>query len=174
MYILIWLGTVWLNGGYDQRYDLRRLVRGLAFGTLFLAAVYGFLDLDYRPSRALVLLGAVWATLATIALRAGTHFLEYRNFRIGRDRVKNLVVVGSAIESERVMGLLKQAGVPNNFIGTVAPPGQHDDRTYLSSLERAGRSGAGVPGERGHFLLERHPRPGYSGLDDAARPIGGL
>ncbi len=136
LYILIWLGTVWLNGGYDQRYDLRRLVRGLAFGTLLLAAVYGFLDLDYRPSRALVLLGSVWATLATIGLRAGAHFLEYRNFSIGRDRIKNLVVVGSATESERVMGLLKQAGVPNNFIGTVAPPGQHDDRTYLSSLEQ--------------------------------------
>ena len=136
LYILIWLGTVWLNGGYDQRYDLRRLVRGLGFGTLLLAAVYGFLDLDYRPSRALVLLGAIWATLATIALRAGVHFLEYRNFRIGRDRVKNLVVVGSATESARVMELLKQAGVATNFIGTVAPPGQHDDRTYLSSLEQ--------------------------------------
>lgn len=136
LYILIWLGTVWLNGGYDRRYDLRRLVRGLGFGTLLLAAVYGFLDLDYRPSRALVLLGAAWATLATIALRAAAHFFEFRNFRIGRDRVKNLVVVGSAGESERVMGLLKQAGVPNNFIGTVAPPGEHDDRTYLSSLEQ--------------------------------------
>lgn len=136
LYILIWLGTVWLNGGYDQRYDLRRLVRGLAFGTLFLAAVYGFLDLDYRPSRALVLLGALWATLATIALRLAAHFLEYRHLHIGRDRVKNLVVVGSATESERVMGLLKQAGVPNNFIGTVAPPGHHDDHNYLSSLEQ--------------------------------------
>ncbi|MEO6037989.1 MAG: glycosyltransferase [Saprospiraceae bacterium] len=136
LYILIWLGTVWLNGGYDRRYDLRRLVRGLGFGTLLLAAVYGFLDLDYRPSRALVLLGAGWAVLATVGIRAATHFLEYRNFRIGRDRVKNLVIVGSAGESERVMNLLKQAGVPNNFIGTVAPPGQHDDRTYLSSLEQ--------------------------------------
>jgi len=136
LYILIWLGTVWLNGGYDRRYDLLRLIRGLGFGTLFLAAVYGFLDLDYRPSRALVLMGAAWAMLATIALRAAAHFLEYRNFRIGRDRVKNLVVVGSAAESERVMGLLKQAGVPNNFIGTVAPPGEHDDRTYLSSLNQ--------------------------------------
>ncbi len=136
LYILIWLGTVWLNGGYDRRYDLPRLVRGLGFGTLLLAAVYGFLDLDYRPSRALVLLGAAWATLATIALRVAAHFFEFHNFRIGRDRVKNLVVVGSAAESERVMGLLKQAGVPNNFIGTVAPPGEHDDRTYLSSLEQ--------------------------------------
>ncbi len=70
LYILIWLGTAWLNGGYDRRYDIRRLARGLAFGTVVLAAVYGFLDLDYRPSRALVLMGAVWAVLATLGLRA--------------------------------------------------------------------------------------------------------
>lgn len=121
LYILIWLGTVWLNGGYDQRYDLRRLVRGLGIGTLILAAVYGFLDLDYRPSRALVLMGAVWAVLSTIGLRAAAHFIEFRNFRIGRNRVKNLVIVGSQQESERVMLLLNHAGVAKNFIGTVTP-----------------------------------------------------
>lgn len=121
LYILIWLGTVWLNGGYDQRYDLRRLVRGLGIGTLILAAVYGFLDLDYRPSRALVLMGAVWAVLSTIGLRAAAHFIEFRNFRIGRDRIKSLVIVGSPEESERVMLLLNQAGIAKNFIGTVTP-----------------------------------------------------
>jgi GT2 family glycosyltransferase len=125
LYVLIWLGTVWLSGGYDadqrRHYDLRPLVRGLALGTLILAAVYGFLDLDYRPSRALVLMGAVWAVLATTGLRLAAHFAAFRNFRIGRERVRNLVVVGSEAESARVMGLLQQAGVPKNFIGTVNP-----------------------------------------------------
>lgn len=131
LYILIWLGTVWLNGGYDQRYDLRRVVRGLGFGTVVLAAVYGFLDLDYRPSRALVLMGAVWAVLTTVGIRAVAHFIEFRNFRLGRDKIRNLLIVGSREESERVSGLLNQVGVPQNMIGTVAPPGIEDDRTYL-------------------------------------------
>ncbi|MBV6439675.1 MAG: glycosyltransferase [Haliscomenobacteraceae bacterium CHB4] len=121
LYIFIWLGSVWLNGGYDWRYDLRRLVRGLGIGTLILAAVYGFLDLDYRPSRALVLMGAVWAVLATVGLRTLLHFLEFHNFSIGRDRVKNLIIIGSAEESARVAGLLNQAGVVKNFIGRVHP-----------------------------------------------------
>jgi hypothetical protein len=51
LYILIWLGTVWLSGGYDAKYNLSRLLRGLGLGTLILSAVYGLLDLDYRPSR---------------------------------------------------------------------------------------------------------------------------
>jgi hypothetical protein len=66
-------------------------------------------------------MGAVWAVLATTGLRLAAHFAAFRNFRIGRERVRNLVVVGSEAESARVMGLLQQAGVPKNFIGTVNP-----------------------------------------------------
>lgn len=127
LYTAVWLLSVWLNGGYDQRYDLRRLLRGLGLGTLLLAAIYGFLDLEYRPSRALLLLGAAWAALALTALRAAMHFAEFRNLRIGRDRVKNLLIVGSPAESARVNGLLRQAGVVKNLVGVVAPPGSGDE-----------------------------------------------
>ncbi|TNE57120.1 MAG: glycosyltransferase [Bacteroidetes bacterium] len=121
LYTLVWLLSVWLNGGYDYRYDLRRLLRGLGLGTLFLAAIYGFLDLEYRPSRALLLLGAAWAALGLVGLRTMLHFIEFRNFRIGRERLRNLVIVGSLAESGRVQDLLRQAGVSKNLIGTVSP-----------------------------------------------------
>lgn len=136
LYLLIWLGAVWLNGGYDQRYDLRRLLRGLGIGTLFLAAVYGFLDLHHRPSRALVLMGAVYACVATVGLRSFLHFLEFKNFRIGREQVKKLLLVGSRTESERVIALLNQAGVRNNIIGTIAPDAGAESPEHLSSIER--------------------------------------
>ncbi|MDO8365538.1 MAG: glycosyltransferase [Saprospiraceae bacterium] len=122
LYILIWLGTVWLSGGYDTRYNLTRLLRGLGLGTLVLSAVYGFLDLDYRPSRALVLMGAAWAVFATIGIRLVTHFWEFGNFRLGRSKVKNLLVVGSENECARVLGLLNRVGAAGkNFIGRVDP-----------------------------------------------------
>ncbi|MBC7777314.1 MAG: glycosyltransferase, partial [Phycisphaerae bacterium] len=122
LYILIWLGTVWISGGYDTRYNLSRLLRGLGLGTLVLSAVYGFLDLDYRPSRALVLMGAAWAVFATIGIRLAAHFWEFGNFRLGRSKVKNLLVVGSESECTRVLGLLNRVGAEGkNFIGRVGP-----------------------------------------------------
>jgi GT2 family glycosyltransferase len=134
LYTAVWLGSVWLNGGYDGRYDLVRVVRGLALGTLLLAAIYGFLDLEFRPSRALLLLGAAWAVAAMAGLRLVLHFLEYRNFRLGRERTRNLVIVGSAGESARVMGLLNQAGVVTNLIGRVAPEPEPVTETALPPL----------------------------------------
>lgn len=123
LYTLVWLLSVWLNGGYDRRYDVLRLLRGIGLGTLLLAAIYGFLELEYRPSRALLLLGGAWAALSLVALRALLHLIEFRNLHIGRERAKNLLVVGSPDEGARVQELLKQAGVAVNVVG-IAPTGQ--------------------------------------------------
>lgn len=122
LYIFIWLGAVWLSGGYDARYNLSRLLRGLGFGTLVLSAVYGLLDLNYRPSRALMLMGAAWAVFATVGIRVAAHFWAYGHFRLGRSRIKKLLVVGSAAECERALGLLNRVSAEGkNFIGRVSP-----------------------------------------------------
>ncbi|MBK6993770.1 MAG: glycosyltransferase [Lewinellaceae bacterium] len=140
LYILIWLGTVWLSGGYDAKYNLSRLLRGLGLGTLILSAVYGLLDLDYRPSRALVLMGAVWAVFSTVGIRLAAHFWEFGNFRLGRSKVKNLVVVGSESECARVLGLLNRVGAEGkNFIGRVGPsptpsPSEQGNRARLGEM----------------------------------------
>jgi len=105
-------------------------------GSLLLAAVYGFLDLQYRPSRALIVMGAVWTLFSTTSVRMLLHFFQYKNFDIGKKEHSNLVIVGSKNESDRVMNLLVQARVDTNLIGTVSPQGIEDPKTYLSSLEQ--------------------------------------
>jgi len=137
LYTLVWLLAVWLSGGYDRRYDLGRLLRGVGLGTVLLAAIYGFLDLEYRSSRALLLLGGAWAAVSLAALRALLHFAEFRNLHIGQERVKSLVIMGSPAESERVQGLLAQAGITANVVGTVVPaPPVVGERSGLPALIR--------------------------------------
>jgi hypothetical protein len=129
--------SVWIAGGYDQRYDLGRVIRGLALGSLLLAAIYGFLDESLRSSRALLALGAAWSVVALCGLRLLLHFAEFRNFRIGRERARNLVIVGGREESARAAALLRQTGMPKNLIGVVAPTeAEAADAACLSSLEQ--------------------------------------
>jgi len=136
LYVLIWLGSIYFSGGYDEKKGPRRLIRGLLFGTLLLAAVYGFLGMEYRSSRALILLGAGWALIATIALRSLLQFFRTGRLGLGEEKLKNLVIVGSREESARVQRLLHQARVPNNFIGTVAPRTEADASVFLSGLNQ--------------------------------------
>jgi GT2 family glycosyltransferase len=133
-YTVIWLGSVFFTGGYDERYNIRRLVRGLVIGTVVLSAVYGYLPLHLRPSRAIVLLGAVWAVTGTVGLRMMIHFFRTGNFDVGLSKPDNLVIVGSASESQRVQQLLGQAQVRKNLIGTVSPFQTTDTTTFLSDI----------------------------------------
>lgn len=134
LYTLIWLAGIFFSGGYDRTARLRQIIRGLLFGTVVLAAIYGFLEMSYRSSRALILLGTAWALTATVGLRLLLHFLRFGNFRLDRQFVPRLVIVGSKAESKRVQDVLQQIGVQKNFIGTVAPAREaNSDPFYLSN-----------------------------------------
>jgi len=136
LYIAIWLTAVYFSGGYDNTRSARRLVRGLLVGTVFLAAVYGFLPMEYRTSRALIVLGAVWGMFSLWGLRMLLHFIKNKNFKVGEVRQNNIVIVGSAEESERVMGLLHQAQVQKNYIGVIAPEADYDNSRFLGSIRQ--------------------------------------
>ncbi len=135
LYILIWLGTAYFSGAYDRKNNIKQLIRGLLIGTFLLAAVYGFLDLEYRSSRILIILGAIWAMLSTVSLRFLQQFIVYRNLNLDNAETQNMVIVGAIGESERVQTLVHQSGAKKNFIGTVAPEEVNDQpEIYLSTL----------------------------------------
>ncbi len=136
LYIGIWLISVYFSGGYDHKGGIRRLIRGLLMGTVLLAAVYGFLELEYRASRTLIILGMIWAIISMTSLRVFLHFIKNKNFNLGQEKTKNLIIVGSKNESKRVMGLIHQAQLMKNFIGTVSPNGTNDSKIYLSNLQQ--------------------------------------
>ncbi len=134
-YVAFWVAGIYFSGGYDGRSGVRRLVRGVIISTVLLAAVYGLVPMWLRSSRAIIMLGSVWAVISTVGWRLIGHFVRFRNFRIGDHTVKNIAVVGNRDESKRVVGLLHQAQVPINLVGTVASTAEYDPNDYLSSLE---------------------------------------
>ncbi len=136
LYTFIWIAGLYLSGSYQRTGQLRRLFRGILISTLTLAAVYGFLDLEYRSSRAIIVLGALWTFIATLFIRLLFHFLKYKNLKLGRDQVINLIIVGTHDESDRVLKLLQQAQIVKNFIGTVAPDENPDHQKYISALHQ--------------------------------------
>jgi len=133
LYISVWLGSVYFNGGYDESKSTKKLVKGLVFGSILLAAIYGFLPLEYRTSRMLLLLGAVWAMISTFSIRTILHFLKYKNLKVGQTPTRNLIIIGKKTEAARALELLKKADINQNFIGIVAPE-PANDKGYLSHL----------------------------------------
>jgi hypothetical protein len=134
LYVAFWVGGVWLVGGYDTRFSLMRLLRGLFFGFLAISAVYGFLDMAYRSSRSLIVIGSIYAAFALPLLRYIFHFLKYKNLNIQGQTTKNLIIVADTAESIRVKTLLNEAQVRFNLIGTIAPSEAEQNSDYIGNI----------------------------------------
>ena len=119
-YILVWLTAVFFSGGYEKNARPGRIIRGLFFGTVVIAAIYGFLPESMRFSRAMIILGFMFALFEMIGIRLAIHFMKYKNLKLGEVREKKLIIVGNKAESQRVEMLLNQAKVKNDYIGYVS------------------------------------------------------
>ncbi len=136
LYIIGWLSGIYFNGGYDRKNNISAVVKGLLSSSILLVAVYGLLPTEFRSSRMLLLLGAVWAFIATIGTRILKHFIQHKNFHFDKSPIKNYIIIGKETESLRVRQLMFEAQVQQNFIGTVSPDKTHDHHIYLNDLSR--------------------------------------
>ncbi|MTB53278.1 glycosyltransferase family 2 protein [Lewinella sp. W8] len=137
-YTVLWLGSIFLGGGYDRPFDLGRTLRSLGLGTLLLFAVYGLLPESLRPSRALLLLGAAWAGSWVVLVRVASHLLKYGSLGpllSGETQNQRLVIVGGAEEAERALSLLQRAGASRNYIGRLSP-GESRGTEILGTAQR--------------------------------------
>lgn len=134
-YTLFWIGSVFLSGGYDRPFELGRTLRSLAVGTLALFAVYGLLPESFRPSRALLLLGAAWATTWILLVRGAIHLLKFGHLHFRKRQEERLLIIGSASEAERTLSLLQRAGAVRNYLGRIAP-GDESDSEIVGRADR--------------------------------------
>ncbi len=135
IYASVWITSIFFSGGYDFPFNLRRLLRGLFVGTIVLAAIYGFLNTSLRFSRALILLGSLFAFFSTFSLRSLIHFVQFQNPFFIKKRIQNILIVGSILECQRVHQLLNNLTVDSEIIGYIAPQQSLIKVEHLSSIE---------------------------------------
>jgi GT2 family glycosyltransferase len=119
LYIAIWILAIFVGGGYDRSTNISRIVRGMFWGTIVIAAVYGFLPEAYRFSRGMIIAGAAFNTALLIAVRSTLHFVRYKNFRFGEAPEKKILIVGNGEETARAHQLLNQLQLGNLIMGYV-------------------------------------------------------
>lgn len=120
-YIVVWIVSVYLSGGYEQPVRLPKIIRGIFSGTILILVVYALLPEIYRFSRALILLGAVWASMAMIVSRLVLNTIGWKGFSLESSTLKRLLIAGGSEEATRVLSLLKLSGSAHNFIGFATP-----------------------------------------------------
>ncbi len=120
-YTLIWMGSVFVNGGYDKPINLIRILRGVLIGTIIILASYALLPETFRFSRALILLGTISTAFVYILFRMVLHILRFKNYTLGRTFQQRVGVVANTSEYNRIRNLLEEAGNPIKSVFQISP-----------------------------------------------------
>lgn len=120
LYILIWLFSVYMSGGYDKPVRLPKIFQGLFIGSIVILTFYALLPENFRFSRALIIFGAIWGFISMMGLRVILHIFKVKNFKIGINLNKRYAIVGNKDEPERVAELLRKSGMNPGLIGLIS------------------------------------------------------
>lgn len=135
-HILIWLTANYFSGGYDKSVRSSQIVRGVIVGTLFISAVSNFFDM-FRHSKALLLIGGIWAAIVFLLLRIIIHFLKNKNIALGETSKKKIAILGNYDECQRAISLLNTSLSPIDIIGFVGPkPILENGENFLGDVSR--------------------------------------
>lgn len=106
-YIAFWVGSLFLNGVYDKQVRLGQIFRGLALGTVGILVSYSLIPEDWRFSRAIIILGALWAGLSLIGWRYLWSIVASKPILASAKKDLRVLLVGEENELKRVGALLQ-------------------------------------------------------------------
>lgn len=133
-YIAFWVTFTFFSLGYEKPYSLKRLVRGIAIGTIAILAVYGLFPEHLRFSRGLIILGSFWAIIEMTATRLFANYFTKGKFTLGDIAPSKILIIGGPQEARRVYEMLYNAGTAFNFMGYVLTEKNQNDPQVLGHL----------------------------------------
>ena len=117
-YTLLWQLAVWIRGGYRKPVNRSLLNRGIILGGVVVLLIYALLPETMRFSRAVVVMGIVWALIAVNVLRfllAKAHLIDLEARRLSQ----RIAIVGGPEETDRVLNMVQSINTPREFVGLV-------------------------------------------------------
>ncbi len=120
LYALAWVLSLLVNGGYTKPTRLVKLFKGIFAGTVLILVIYSLVPEEFRFSRAIILLGSVWAAISIPLSRLLLQKLG-KNLLVAHQQQKRIFIVGSVAEAERVEQLAKQTTPNISYLSFVSP-----------------------------------------------------
>ncbi len=135
-YILFFFLGIVFSGGYRKPLSIYKLLRGILWSIIAILLVYSLVDERYRFSRALILLGTIWAGASLSLLRLLGHWIKIPGFRLNLTRVKRIAIVGHSEEAERVKQILEETRIHSQMAGFIALNKTDKSQHYIGTIDQ--------------------------------------
>jgi len=136
VYIIIWLTGILFSGGYKKPVNLYKVIRGILWGSISILLVYSLVAEQFRFSRALILLGSIWALVALLSYRLILHVVKIKSFQLDIHEIKKITIVGHSEEANRVKQLLEKTQIQSDLAGFIALDETDKGENYIGYLSQ--------------------------------------
>ena len=136
IYLLIWIFSIWMNGGYRKKIEFLRIFKGLFWGTLSILVFYSLVNESLRFSRALLLLGSAWAFVVLPAYRFFLSKIPIFELELAFGKQKRIAIVAAEAESKRITELIVSSELKIDIIGLVSPDEMVNHQLFLGNLHQ--------------------------------------
>lgn len=135
-YILIWIISIWFNGGYAKYIRYLKLLRGIGIGTVFILAVYALLPESLRFSRALIIAGAILTIVLSTFNRFIVHFISFIPQKFKRRKRLRIIIAGFIDEINRIKNIIDEAEISPLIVGYVSPTKEKEETYHIGSINQ--------------------------------------
>lgn len=121
VFILLFLLSNLLAGGYKSPFNLIRVLKGAGYGFIVALGVYALLPDNFRFSRAMVVMGSCWALISFALIRVLLSSTGIRSYALDEKKKKRLAIVGFEDECLRIREVLSLSGIITKQVINVFP-----------------------------------------------------
>ncbi|HPI11604.1 MAG TPA: glycosyltransferase [Catalimonadaceae bacterium] len=135
-YLLVWIGSTRIVGRFSEQFGHGAIIKGIALGTILISGVTNFFD-DYRFSKGLILIGAVWTYLVVTIRFMGVQWFQNKNLLFSTNKKKRVLMAGSASDVENARSILRKFDQELAVCGWVSPDpdSQTSQANYLGVMK---------------------------------------
>ena len=135
LYVLVIIVTLFFSASYRKPVEIRKTLKFTTIGVLFTLCLFAMFPEHLRYSRAMFLVGSVWAVSVIPISRFLFQYLDKEKLAIRPIKKRSSILVGSKNECERVQDILLQAGESEKIVGFVSPQ-KTKDPYFLGTIDQ--------------------------------------
>lgn len=113
-----WIFMMMLNHCNTVSLKLFNLIQSFVIGSIGVSLYVFFLNPEFLTNK-FILLGTLFSIGTLSIARAIIHFIKYKNFALGYEAPKRILITGSNSECKRIDDLLKNTEIANQIIGYI-------------------------------------------------------
>jgi len=139
IYAILFVGGLFLMGNYDKRTGIKNILVGVFIGFLSILIVYAMIPLEYRSSRAIILLGSLVSIIYLFLSKSWFNYFETGRLSLKKPLGKEILIVSDKEECKEIESFLNKTVKDFKISGFVNPlPDKNTDPFFLNSIDYLG------------------------------------